>query len=415
MRIFLLDLNFRRNMNSIPISEGIPNDDSYSYPLSDGNATLALEELIQQRIDRTGPMPFTEFMELALYHPNHGYYTQGPSRVGKEGDFYTAVSVGSAFGSILAHRIHKEWLRQNNPVSFHILEMGSNNGQLAHDILTELQLTFPILYDACEYHIIEPLSKLRLVQQKTLRANHSDKINHHNNLEETPSLHGVFLSNELIDAFPVHLIKFQNGNWTEQMVSNNPTKHKGFEWSDQPLSNPELVDFVKHLRNDYPDGYTTEYRPGLDTFSQQVAKVLTEGLLITIDYGYTGATYYHPSRATGTLRTYHNHIASEEPLSNIGAQDITAHVDFTQLSTAYAQAGFKLKEYIQQARYLTKHGESWLLNLEDQVTDTGMSSIRQFQTLVHPSMLGSRFLVLEATTYDCVDEANTKQSLEWKL
>ncbi len=414
MRIFLLDLNFRRNMTSIPPSEeSSPPGVSHSYPRSPAKATLALQEMIHDEIQQNGSIAFPYFMELALYHSEWGYYTKGSSNVGKDGDFFTSVSVGSAFGAILAHRIHQEWQRQQKPNSFHIIEMGANDGQLAKDILDTIQITFPELYQSCLFHIVEPLHQLRANQEKTT-ANHSTNIIHHHTLSELQSLNGVFLSNELIDAFPVHLIEYTTTGWKEKKITHQAgATPNSFTWKHEKLSTTELQNFTQSLPLNYPLGYTTEYRPNIRQFAHQISQALTTGITLTIDYGYTRANFYHPSRTTGTLRTYKNHQAGEDPLSHIGEQDITAHVDFTQLAQAYSAAGFHMLDFSQQARYLTKHGSVWLLHLEENPNSKTASHIRQFQTLIHPSMLGSRFFVLETSTYPSHQEQQTKESLEW--
>ena len=357
-------------------------------------------------------------MQSALYDPHHGYYTKGSSKVGKQGDFFTSVSVGSAFGSILAHRIHEEWQRQCCPESFGILEMGANTAHLANDILDELNTIFPEFYERCLYHIVEPLEPLRARQRATTKQ-HSKKLQQYRTLQEVSPFRGIVLSNELIDAFPVQLLELTSAGWQQKVVCSHskPTDNANlFHWDHKDITNSELLEFTqdlnKHSPNDFPIGYTTEYRPGLTEWASQLTSRLIEGVIITIDYGYTASAYYHPSRVNGTLRTYFQHTAGEDPLIHIGDQDITAHVDFTQLAKAFCHARYQLLDFTQQSRYLTKHAKPWLAKLETLTTQEQRQAIRQFQTLTHPTMLGSRFFILEVATYSNHDQDELQSLLE---
>ena len=398
-------------MTSITPNEDPRDGDSQSYPRTADDATLPLEEVILNEIEKHGAIPFSQFMQSALYDPHHGYYTKGSSKVGKEGDFFTSVSVGWVFGSILAHRIHEEWRRQGSAESFGILEMGANTADLANDILSELNTTFPRLYESCLYHIVEPLESLRS-QQRSTTKHHADKLKQYQSLKEVSPFRGIVLSNELIDAFPVQLLEYTSAGWKEKVVSSHPepaTSSSPFHWKHKDITGTELLEFTQNLSkrsaqdfasaHDFPVGYTTEYRPGLCEWVSQLTSLLTEGVILTIDYGYTASAYYHPSRVTGTLRTYYEHTAGEDPLIHIGDQDITAHVDFTQLAKAFHASQYHFLDFTQQSRYLTKHASTWLAKLEKLPANKQRQAIQQFQTLTHPSILGARFFILEVATY----------------
>jgi len=349
-------------------------------------------------------------MHHALYHPELGYYTRGLENVGKSGDFFTSVSVGSCFGTILAHRIEKEWSQQGKPQTFHLVEQGANTGQLAKDILDALRATFPQLYAATQYHIIEHLPSIIEIQKTTL-TNHHELLHHHSQPTHLGE-NGVLLSNELIDAFPVHLLQFQDGQWHERMVTLDEEEQFSFTLSLEPLSESlqRATQSIQKTLPNPPDGYQTEYRPGIDEYITEAKEILTQALVITIDYGHTSSSYYAASRKTGTLRCYHQHQADENPLDLPGIKDITAHVDFSQLGNSLRNTGFHLTHFSSQSHYLTTHGAGWLTGMEKNGT-LEFKLIRQFQTLTHPTTMGHQFHILEAHTH-IADDADTLEKLE---
>ncbi|MGJ8671541.1 class I SAM-dependent methyltransferase [Rubritalea sp.] len=352
-------------------------------------ATLGLHSLLVAEISALGPMPFDKWMQHCLYHSEYGYYNRGADHVGRSGDFFTSVSVGSCFGSILAERIVK-YVKQHQECE--ILEIGANTGQLANDILTHLQTNHTGVYEKISYTICEPLEQMRSVQQDNL-SEHILKITHANSLADfsTSKPSGIILSNELIDAFPVKLVMRQGGQWLERYVDYDGSN---FQWTNQVISTPRLMEFTQSLA-DYPDGYQTEYRPSINSFASLCARCFDQALSITIDYGYSNSSFYDPYRNTGTLRCFFQHKADEDPLTHVGLKDITAHVDFTQLAQSFTEAGLSPQYFDSQTRYLISHAPSLLKKIETGETKNPAKWIRQFQTLTHPSIMGQQFNVLE--------------------
>ncbi len=373
----------------------MPTEHIHPYPENAQEATLRLQSSIKQQIREDGPIDFATYMQLALYHPQWGYYTRGGANIGKSGDFYTSVSIGACFGIILAMRIHQEWMQQKQPSSFNIIEIGANTGQLAKDILDTLDRMFPQFYKLTRYHIAEHLDAAQLTQRQTL-AQHADRVHHHADLTDIQEGNGILLSNELIDAFPVHLLELDQGVWKQRMIG---IENQQLAFTLEPLCDPALEAFCATLPEDLPEGYQTEFRPGLLEFTTAAATALKQSSVITIDYGHTRSSYYAPARSTGTLRCYHQHQADEKPLETPGLKDITAHIDFTQLATAYQAAGLALTEFKLQSRYLISHAREWLLSLEAHPDPDTPKLIRQFQSLTHPTTMGHQFMVLEASNY----------------
>ena len=377
----------------------IPHGSPYSYPQKEANATPAfaesespLLEKIRTEIRGQGSIRFRDFMAMALYDPDYGYYTAASQRVGKEGDFITSVSVGRCFGLILSRRLLAYWLETVKPEVFHIIEPGAHAGALCSDILSEIKSYSPEFYQCVHYHLIEATPSLIKGQGETLTDYFAGKFTSHTSLQELNGLTGAILSNELVDAFPVDLIKYKNGQWWQLHVKET---NDGLQFTNAECDDAKLSEFCESLGHQFPDGYTTEYNPGITQFVSAASSALASGLFITIDYGHHAEDYYRLDRTSGTLQTYYKHQKSDDPLSFPGEIDITSHVDFTRLTTAAELAGFSSPGLKTQASYLTNHARSWLISLETAATDETPALLRQFQTLTHPAMLGSKFMVLE--------------------
>jgi len=382
----------------------------HSYPQKEANATPAfssklssenrgthppLSAKICSRIQSQGPIPFRDYMEMALYDPDSGYYATGIQRVGKEGDFITSVSIGRCFGLILSRRLAAFWEESGKPDTFHIIEPGAHDGALCADILGEALAYDPEFYQAIHYHLIETAPALIQAQQQRLKKAFAGKFTPHTSLKELRGIHGAILSNELMDAFPVDLVHFESGKWWQLLVGETDG---ALEFIPAECRNEELSNFCQALDEagtNYAEGYTTEFNPSLSTFAREAGKALDSGLFISIDYGHHAEDYYHPDRSAGTLQTYHQHQKSDDPLAFPGEIDITSHVDFTHLTTAAESAGFGFTSLSTQASYLTNHARAWLMSLETSQSEETQSLLRQFQTLTHPAMLGTKFMVLE--------------------
>lgn len=342
---------------------------------------------------------FDEFMRRALYDEAWGYYTQGPSHVGKKGDFFTSVSVGDLFGRLLCRRFYLFWEKAGCPEEFPVIEMGANDGQLACDILDEAAKSDPRFSEALRYYIIEPLSALRVVQRertggRVLVVASAEEL-------DCRDCTGIVFGNELLDAFPVRMAVVRQGVWKEKYVRVLSEFPEGeCFWEECPLPEEEcpLVP-----ADDLPEGYVTEWCDGWDSFWQSTSRLIKSGLFLFIDYGRNQADYYDKSRSAGTLRTYYQHTRTDNPLLHIGNQDITADVNFTAVAESAEQLGVNASLFADQGQWLTALARPWLLSLEKKMlADTVQfrKEISRFQTLTHPGQMGMRFRVLELTKSD---------------
>ncbi len=349
-----------------------------------------------------GPLSFHRYMELALYHPALGYYEKPvPDQTGRQGDFYTSVSVGPVFGELLARFILAQTRELSRPM--HIVEAGAHTGHLARDILQTLQSIAPELLAQTQYRILDPSLNRRAAQAETLAA-FADTVTWANGLADLPdnSLRGVILSNELLDAFPVHRLGWSAADqaWFEWLVDwregdDTPTWYRTEPGELPAALKPHLPKPAAELAALLPDGFTTEICPEAATWWGTAARKLNAGCLLTFDYGLEALDFLSPERAQGTLRAYRNHRLVDNPLANPGEQDLTAHINFTALREAGEQAGLVTRHDEAQARFLTR-----VLAQANQSasprTDLkwSPSQIRQFQTLTHPDHLGCSFRVL---------------------
>ncbi len=323
-------------------------------------------------------MSFSQFMELVLYHPELGYYSCNP-KIGKRGDFFTSVSVGSCFGLLLARQIRQIQEQLGSPADFAVIEQGAHEGQLAEDILDEL--------GEVRYRIAEPNPQLRSFQQSRFGG----RIQVANALAELGPLEaGVYLANELLDALPVDRVCFQEGTWRERRVFLR--EDGSFE---ERLASEASMPVRELLPETAPDGFTTEVCPGLRTLMPEIYAAFGRGVVILVDYGMPSTDYFAPERACGTLRCYREHQATDAPFEALGATDITAQVNFSHVAHFSREAGFDVLGYTDQNRFLTGIARPWLQELDGQMpTAESLKLVRQFQTLTQPGDMGRLFKVL---------------------
>ncbi len=348
-----------------------------------------------------GPLSFRDYMSQALYHPEWGYYSQKPHRVGKAGDFFTSVSVGSLFGRLLAHHLLNWWLEAAQPARWRLVELGPNNADLACDVLTALAQLNPSAHAALEYVGIDPLPIPRAAQaQQLTERGHAGRC-----LASVTPLHAdplptVILANEVLDALPFQWIERRETGWIEWGVRCEADASELARGEIGPISPAERLPHVPW--HDLPCGYATEIRADFADFLQPLVASMTHGRMIFFDYGFAAPEYYHPQRNSGTLRVFRQHVASEDPLSAPGCQDITAHVDFTAVALAAASCQLAPVRFEPQGFFLSR-----LAAQAFSQTPASRSEIAQFQTLTHPGQLGKAFQVLELT-YPAATHANAQ-------
>jgi SAM-dependent MidA family methyltransferase len=324
------------------------------------NNNLQLIDAIADRII-TSPLqriPFADYMELVLYHPQFGYYASNADCIGKSGDFLTSPHLAADFGELLAVQLKQLWEILGSPDKFSIVEMGAGQGLLAAQILEYLRLEHSNFFAVVDYIIIEAAPAMIAAQQKRLNTL---PVRWCEWLEIVDrSIVGCFLSNELIDAFPVHQVIVKETHLQEIYVTLDKEGLIFTEIFDE-LSTDRLNQYwqlnnIDLLSGKYPDGYRTEVNLAALDWIEIVEQKLERGYIISIDYGYSADRYYNPIRAQGTLQCYSEHYHHNNPYIKIGNQDITAHVDFTAIQNKGELLGLQTIGFTKQGMFLMALG-----------------------------------------------------------
>lgn len=366
-------------------------------PSPDG--TLLAQELAAE-IRQGGPLPFEAFMARCLYDPHHGYYASSGRAVGRRGDFHTSVSVGPVFGELIAAWAARSWEEMGRPAPVALVEQGAHDGQLMADVLAALAADHPELSAVTQPWIVEPLATCREDQRRRLVGatgsplTPGPSVSWVSSLEEWaahPLPHALVFANELLDAFPVARWRFDGHTWHRLDVSLNGTGD--FVWHQQPAPGFCPPTEPGTTTPEWPSGYETETCPSLGAWTLALARAIGRGRVLVFDYGRDAVDYFAPHRVAGTLRGYRNHRRCDDPLAAPGETDLTADVNFTELSAEAERAGFHVRRPERQGRFLTRVAAPRLLDLP--APDAAW--LRQFQTLTHPNHLGHVFhaVVLE--------------------
>ena len=336
--------------------------DIMSITLPEPNSTAKtystqLQALITQTIEAAGgALSFADYMRMALYQPGLGYYSAGNHKIGQGGDFITAPEISPLFSHCLATTCRSVLTQTSGD----ILELGPGTGKMAADILDTLAKTDNL---PTHYYLLEVSAELRQRQATTL-AQYGSRIQW---LETLPTaFSGIILANEVLDALPVHCFERTTQGVQERQVCATPN---GFQWhlgdANPPALMAALPDFIAQL----PIGYQSEVNIQQSALVASLSDCLTQGVLLFIDYGFLEETFYHPSRSQGTLMCHYRHLAHDNPFFYPGAQDITAHVNFSALGERALSMGLEAGGYATQAQYLL---------------NTGLADIAQAQWAQHP-------------------------------
>lgn len=332
-------------------------------------------------------MSFARYMELALYAPKLGYYSGGARKFGSAGDFVTAPELTPLFGQTIAGVAHTI-MAASKP---QILEFGAGSGLLAADLLSELARREQLPEHYC---ILDLSGELRARQYENLRTRLPDLIGRVSWLDRLPNdFEGLMLGNEVLDAMPVHLVRWSGTEILERGVAVDDDG--GLEWADRLAIGP-LLDLAQQLPAAPP--YLSEVGLSAAAWIAECGCTLGRGALLLLDYGFPRTEFYHPQRAAGTLMCHYRHRAHTDPLWMPGLNDITAHVDFTAVAEAGVAAGLDFAGYTSQAAFLMECG---LLDRLAKVgpTDTleYLRAAAQVQKLLSPSEMGELFKVIGFT------------------
>lgn len=349
-----------------------------------------LHELMEEN---DGVIGFDDYMSHVLYAPGLGYYSAGAVKLGAEGDYVTAPLISSLFGQTLAKFVGSHLAEGGE-----VLELGAGTGVMAADILQTLEA------DGClprNYLILEPSADLKQRQQETLneRVPHlMNNLSWLDRLEAESSFKGIVLGNEVLDAMPARRFVIRESGIQELGVA----LCEGLPcWQEMPADKAFQDQVGKYLGrplDQYPEGYCSEFNPGLEAWVALLAGYLHQGILLLIDYGYDKKAFYQPERVQGTLRAYHRHHAIDDPFFRPGMTDITTWVNFTALAEVADHNGLSVAGYTSQANFLIDSGLAELF--QAQTPQDTLGQLRQAEAvkcLTMPGEMGETVKVMALT------------------
>ncbi len=375
-----------------------------------------LQQLIIERIEREGPITFADYMRMALYEPGYGYYVTGQARMGWEGDYFTSTDVSSFFANCMGRQLQQLWEKLHRPASFIVLEQGAGRGQLAQEVRAWAEREATEFNGVLDYRTedirsgqdaIMPGASDPILQRATARG---APTRYGERSDQSPS---VILSNELIDAFPVHVVEIYDGRLYEVFV--------GVEQGRlcEVLAEPSSVEVASYLdRYKIPwqrfgDGWRAEINLDALRWIERSAQLIRHGFILTIDYGDKAKALYTRHRWRGTLACYSHHHMGEHALMHPGRQDITAHVNFSALIDEGRRHGFRLSKFTTQRQWLEELGihdelqrrrlTEFALADTERATDRGQVALLQWYnlrqrvaTLTDPAGMGNFKVLLQS-------------------
>ena len=331
-------------------------------------------------------IPFSRYMELALYAPGLGYYTAGARKFGVEGDFVTAPEISPMFARCFALQA----VQVLDRVGGDILELGPGSGQFAADLFGELKSLNKL---PGRYRLLEVSPDLRERQRSLIAERFPEDIDRFEWIDALPEkIRGIVIANEVLDVVPFDIVHRNRGDVLERgvIVTGN-----GFAWDDVALPMGELKRRAEAVIPPGDYDYTTEISLAAEGLVRTISSSLEAGLVVFIDYGFSEREFYHPQRSGGTLRCHYRHRFHGDPFFMPGLQDITAHVDFTAMARAAEQGGSDVLGFTTQAYFLISCGLAVLVSSGDPTaTLSKLKATSAVHRLISPSEMGELFKVM---------------------
>ena len=327
----------------------------------------ALQQRIIERIQQQGAIPFADYMRMALYEPGYGYYVSGPTRMGWDGDYYTSTDVTDFFAHFMGRQLQHMWEELSHPPSFTVLEQGAGRGDLASGVCSWAAREAPDFNAALDYHAEDihagqnALAALSTTQNEEGADLQTSKV-----LKQSPSTltPTVILSNELVDAFPVHIVQKQGEKLYEIYVNVQDGRLVEAPGEPSSLEVEGYLDANQVPWRTYEDGWRADINLDALSWIEHTAQRLLgpdpsqkgHGFILTIDYGDIASQLYTRERHYGTLTCYYKHQLTDQPLVKPGEQDLTAHVNFTALINEASKQGLQLQTLTTQREWLSTMG-----------------------------------------------------------
>ncbi|MEA2508495.1 MAG: hypothetical protein QOG21_577 [Actinomycetota bacterium] len=278
-------------------------------------------------------MPFAAFMQLALYHPQHGYYAAARPRTGWAGDFVTSPELDPAFGQLWAAGFEQIWSSCGAPDRFEVVEVGPGEGSFAEGVLEAASGDFA---DALGYRLVERQPPVQ--ERQHARLDRFPRVRWSESIVDVPPIEfGMVFANEVLDNLPVHLVEKAGEKLHEVCVIE---RDGTLAFTLLPPSSPDLTRFLERTATDLPEGHRMEVSFAAESFIARAAGTIVRGAVVLVDYGDEARKLARLPR--GSLVCYSPSGADDDPLARPGQKDITTHVNWTAVRAAGRRAGLEM-------------------------------------------------------------------------
>jgi SAM-dependent MidA family methyltransferase len=351
-----------------------------------------LAAILAEQIQSRGRITFAEYMDACLYHPEHGYYTRADQSGCR--DYITSVDVTPVFGSLLARQFHEMWTFLGRPQPFMLVEAGSGTGYLAKQVLDCAHESLAEFYSAVRYVGVERSAVRRTAQVRNLEDHIANERLCSSEALPREIPNGCIFSNELFDAFAVHRVLRTDEDLREIYVTHS---QNGFGEELGPLSSITIAEYFEAQGITLREGQMAEANLAACNWIEKAARRLNRGFVLTIDYGYEAQQLYDERHMRGTLLAYDRHRSGEDFYRAPGAQDLTAHVNFTPFDVWGARGGLIRAGFTSQTNFLlalARHSNFADLENAGASEHKKIAARSQLKTLIHPEGMGETFKVL---------------------
>ncbi|WP_409297697.1 class I SAM-dependent methyltransferase [Peribacillus sp. SCS-26] len=345
-----------------------------------------IKETIRQ--SENGLISYREFISLALYAPNAGYYASDRVKIGRSGDFYTSANVSDILGTVLG-----KWfgfLIAHGKTAPVICELGGGTGRLARSVLDALKLAVPEIYHEIKYMMVETSPYHISLQKESLREHPAAVFL--TDIEEAGNLEGILFSNEFFDAFPVSVIEMRDGELFEVFVGLADGR-----LIEKPviLRDPAILRFLAEGGWQLSEGQRLEVPLDMLDYLDKIDRSFSKGVMLTLDYGYTQEEWMAPEVRSGSLRAYHKHTQNHDVLARAGEMDITAHIHWDAMRDKLRGAGFVHRSLLRQDEFLLKAGilDELTAHTDPDPFSAVSSRNRAARSLITPGGISSSFRV----------------------
>jgi SAM-dependent MidA family methyltransferase len=351
-----------------------------------------LHGLLVERIHKSGPITFADYMQTCLYHPEFGYYSG--SSESKRPDYYTSVDMSPIFGHLIARQLHEMWILLGRPIRFAIVECGAGSGALARQILDFSRAEIPEFYETIDYETIE-ISARRRESAASALADHASAGHASIHRESLGAIaRGCVLTNEFLDAIPVHRVVMEDGRLREILVDSVDDE---LIERKMPVSSHDVIEFFERQQIGLLEGQHAEAALSACEWISDVGRRLDRGFVLTIDYGREARELYDEHHMNGTMLAYQQHRASEEFYIAPGEQDLTAHVNFTALDLWGRDSGLVRTGLTSQTNFLLSlaRQNNFADLMQNHASEADQLRSRlQFKSLIFPEGMGETFQVM---------------------